>query len=118
MNGDLFDRLEHELRIAAPRVAARRPRRRRFGRGWRVPLALAGAALALTGGALAATGRVDFGPPLSPSKRERPDIDTGAARPGDGGSVLAIRAADPAGGPPWGARIFTSTRDYACAQIG
>jgi hypothetical protein len=123
MNGDLFDRLESDLRVAALHAAGRqrvRVRARRFTTRMRGPLALAGALFAAGGAALAATGNLPWGPPVDvPGVRpESQSADEGAPRPGERGRLLAIRTADPAGGAPWGLRVYTSTRDYPCAQFG
>lgn len=111
MSGGFFERLEAELLAAAERRARRRLR---FG----APLALAGAVV-VAGGALAATGQIELGSP-DPPVRHTPEAATrgiGVPPPGRG-RLLAVRAPDPRGGPPWGIRVFRSSRDYPCAQHG
>jgi hypothetical protein len=41
----------------------------------------------------------------------------GKVPPGDG-RLLAVRAADPNGGPPWGIRLVKTTRGETCIQVG
>lgn len=104
---------------ARPGMAARHeaPRSRR---PWLRPPALAlAAALVVAGGALAATGTIEIGPfhddhdPLS-----RPDPARGAGVRAGAAKPLALRVADPAGGPPWTLRVFASSRGANCVQVG
>jgi hypothetical protein len=93
----------------------RRPRRVGAWR-WR-PFALF-AALAVVGatGALAATGLL-VGSPVRPTTALNPAVGEGI--PAAGGSrLLALRVADPGGGPPWGIRIVHTTRGFVCLQVG
>ncbi len=73
---------------------------------------------ALAGGAIAvaATGLLNG----SPVKRQGPAIpNAGFGLPAPGGSrLLALRAADPHGGLPWGMRVVHTTRGEICVQIG
>src|SRR3954468_4698809 len=106
-----FDGVERELIAAATR---RRRRRLRLGG----TLAVAGAGVA-AGGALAATGQIELGSP-DPPVRHTPEAagrGTGVPQPGTS-RLLGVRTADPRGGPPWGIRVFTSSRGYPCAQYG
>jgi hypothetical protein len=106
-----FDEVERELTAAA----ARRARRRlRLGG----TLAVAGAVVA-AGGALAATGRIELGSPDSPVRHSPEAAGRGLGVPQPGTSrLLGVRTADPRGGPPWGIRVFRSSRGYRCAQYG
>jgi hypothetical protein len=84
------ERFRGDLLSAAPR--RRRPR-------WL--LGGAGVAVVVTGIATAATGSFPIGDPLGPWH------DSRAGKPvPHSGRLQAIRAADPAGGPPWGIRVF------------
>lgn len=76
-----------------------------------VVLAMAGAAIAV-----AATGVLNG----SPVKQQGPAIpNAGIGVPTRGGSsLLALRAADPQGGLPWGMRLVHTTRGEICVQIG
>jgi hypothetical protein len=106
-----FDRLEGELVAAAERRVGRRLR---LG----APLALAGAVV-VAGGALAATGQIELGNPDPPARHSAGAAERGIGVPPPGrGRLLAVRAPDPKGGPPWGIRVFRSSRDYPCAQYG
>jgi hypothetical protein len=88
-------------------------------RSWR-PLALA-VVLVLGGvsGALAAAGVFQTGKPIGPQPGYAPVSNVGWGAPRAGSmKVLALRVADPAGGPPWGLGMFTTTRGLACPVTG
>lgn len=111
MSNDFFDQVETELVTAARRRARRRIR---FGG----PLVLAGAVV-VAGGALAATGQFELGSPDPPVRHSPEAAGRGIGVPQPGTSrLLAVRTSDPAGGPPWGIRVFRSSRAYPCAQYG
>jgi len=77
-----------------------------------VTLLLATAALAL-----AATGVILTGSPVPTAARPIPTAGEGV--PATGASVLLpLRAADPAGGLPWGMRVVHTTRGLICVEIG
>ena len=83
----------------------------------RVALLALALGLATTTITLAATGVILTGSPVRPSVR--PIATVGEGIPVAGGSrLLPIRAADPAGGLPWGMRIVHTTRGLICVQIG
>jgi hypothetical protein len=106
-----FDDLENEL-VAAARRRARR--RFRLGGG----LAVAGAAV-VAGGALAATGQIELGSPDPPVRHSPEAAGRGIGVPrAESSRLLGVRTTDPRGGPPWGIRVFTSSRGYRCAQYG
>jgi hypothetical protein len=128
---DAMDRFGQELVLAAGRRHPRRrplpalfgirfarpsPRRRAFAH---VHIALIVVALVLATAAitLAATGVILTGSPVG---RVRAPIATaGEGIPVAGGArLLPLRAADPAGGLPWGMRIIHTTRGLICVQIG
>ncbi len=67
--------------------------------------------------ALAATGVILTGAPVRPEEVLNPGVGVGVPAPG-GSRLLALRVADPAGGPPWGMRLVTTTRGLECVQIG
>lgn len=83
----------------------------------RAPALVVAAMLLLVGAALAA-GLIGVG---SPAKKvesfQVPDSGFGAVVPGSA-KVLSVSAADPQGGPPWGLRVFTTTRGAGCIQLG
>jgi hypothetical protein len=110
-----FDHLERELclgvqRVHASAAASRRP--------WRPAILALAAALALTAAALAATGTIRIGHTHvgEPNLKPRPHVFAGV-RAGPA-KTLALRVADPAGGPPWTLRVFNSSRGGHCVQIG
>jgi hypothetical protein len=73
----------------------------------------------VAGGALAATGQIELGSPDPPARHSPEAAGRGLGVPQPGTSrLLAVRTADPAGGPPWGIRVFRSSRGYRCAQYG
>jgi hypothetical protein len=79
---------------------------------------VAGAVVA-AGGALAATGQIELGSPDPPVRHSPDAAGRGIGVPQPGSSrLLGVRTADPRGGPPWGIRVFTSSRRYPCAQYG
>jgi hypothetical protein len=118
--GDLpiLDEIAREL--FAPATAAARPagRRRRRLTG-RVLVIAVLSLLALAAAAWAAAtllGRGDpvqygrGGPPL-------PTVRYGVPSP-DAAQAPLLTAPDPRGGLPWGLRVYTTSRGYACAQLG
>jgi hypothetical protein len=126
---DTTDRFEHlqilqevrdELIAAAHRQEAS-PRAAAGVRSWlsrRVNAAVMAVAFVLVGAAIAvaATGVLNG----SPVKRQGPATpNAGIGVPAPGGSrLLALRAADPQGGLPWGMRLVHTTRGEICVQIG
>ncbi len=91
-------------------------------RGW-LPRHLNAVAIALLlvlGGAavaLAASGLLNGSPVPEPQGAPAPNAGTGVSTVG-GARLLALRAADPEGGPPWGMRLVHTTRGELCVQIG
>lgn len=85
----------------------------------RLNLAVAAGVLTLAGGAIAvaATGLLNGSPVSEP--QGTPTANAGTGVPAGGGSqLLALRAADPEGGLPWGMRLVRTTRGETCVQIG
>ena len=76
-----------------------------------VVVALAGAAVAV-----AATG-VLSGAPVKPEVTPSAVAGNGLPIEGDA-QRIALRAADPDGGLPWGMRVLHTTRGQVCAQVG
>jgi hypothetical protein len=123
---DRFEHLEilQELRGQLIAAAHTQDASRRAGTGLRswlsrrantVAVALI---LVLAGGAIAvaATGVLN-GSPVRQQGRLSPNAGIGI--PATGGSrLLALRAADPQGGLPWGIRLVHTTRGEICVQIG
>jgi hypothetical protein len=114
-----------DMRPPGPHPRGPRPRARRPRTEWwrRVPLLAPLVALALgTAVALAATGVIGFGAPerapgTPPSRPSSPRSGYGTVRPGSS-RLLAVRAADPAGGLPWGMRVAETTRGLGCIAVG
>lgn len=113
-------RLDDERRPAAP--AGRQARRRRSGLRRRASakvlvLALLGL-LALAAIGVAATGVLRSGAAVEPRSGKPPTPKTGFGVP-TGTVAPPIVVDDPGGGSlQWGLRTFTTTRGYACVQIG
>jgi hypothetical protein len=83
----------------------------------RVALIALALLLATTAIALAATGVILTGSPVRTIGQ--PIATAGEGIPVEGGSrLLPLRAADPAGGLPWGMRIVHTTRGLICVQVG
>ena len=102
--------LRDELVAVAP---ARSTRRRAVRAG---VFALIAAPL-LTAGALAASGVIGIGSPVPAGPA--PDPHRGGGAPIAASTrLLALRVADPAGGPPWGLRLVHTTRGLTCLQTG
>jgi hypothetical protein len=83
----------------------------------RIALIAVATVMATTTIALAATGVILTGSPVTPAVA--PVATAGDGIPVAGGvRLLPLRAADPAGGLPWGMRIIHTTRGLICVQIG
>jgi hypothetical protein len=128
---DAMDRFGQELMRSAQRRSERRRPLRALARASqarapRPPRALARLPVALTvlvlllattAIALAATGVILTGSPVR--TLGHPVATAGEGIPAKGGSrLLPLRAADPAGGLPWGMRIVHTTRGLVCVQLG
>jgi hypothetical protein len=113
---DFLDRLERQLVLAA---AAPLPASKPVAREARrlTPLGVGVAALVVGGAVALAASGVLTGAPVKPTGPLSPTVGSGI--PARGGSrILPLRAADPAGGLPWGVRIVDTTRGYVCLQVG
>jgi hypothetical protein len=93
--------------------------RRPVGSPARLRVALVALVLvfATTAIALAATGVILTGSPVRPVSRPIPTVGEGIPVLG-GTRLLPLRAADPAGGLPWGMRVVHTTRGLICVQVG
>lgn len=99
-------------------LASGHPQRARRLRRWFVVPAV-GLGLLGAGATLAATGAIEMGNPvrtprgaaIAPHRYAAPTV-RGTARIG------ALTAPDPAGGPPWGVRLFRNRAGLACMQLG
>lgn len=103
---------------AAERRLSNRAAPRRWWRRRAVTLSVAFAALALVG---AGGGELLFGSgkPLPPAFVLPANPAVGLGRPLPASlSLLPLREADPAGGPPWGMRVIRTSRGLACVQAG
>lgn len=83
----------------------------------RMPLIVVGCLLASATIALAAEGVLPVGASVKPREPLNPNAGAGMPLPG-GSRLLALRAPDPYGGPPWGMRVIRTTRGEVCVQIG
>ncbi len=128
---DAIDRFGQELVLAAQRRHARRrplpallgaglmrtSPRRRVSAHVRVALVALVLVLATAAITLAATGVILTGSPVRTVAA--PIATEGEGIPAVGGvQLLPLRAADPAGGLPWGMRIIHTTRGLVCVQVG
>ena len=124
----ILPQLERDLRESAIRRerhqdAEPRPFKRKGTRSLHMrrlvplPLALIIALLFITAIALAASGVIPIGSPVRPSGPLSPGVGEGIPLPGHS-RLLALRAPDPDGGPPWGIRILRTTRGLVCLQLG
>lgn len=113
---DYFGRVQQELRGAVARRSHLpwylriRPRRAR-------PAIAALVGLLATGSALAASGVLRTGATVGTPVPAIPNAYEGAVVPGSV-HLLALRVADPDGGPPWGLRVLKTTRGLTCVQFG
>jgi hypothetical protein len=106
-----------QLRALFGTRLARRSPRRRVPAHVRIALVVLALVLATAAITLAATGVILTGSPVKPAVR--PIATAGEGIPVKGGiRLLPLRAADPAGGLPWGIRIIHTTRGEICVQIG
>jgi hypothetical protein len=115
-----FDVVAARIAASAP-SAPERSRRRWFG----LPrMLVVGLAVAFVGGgaaALAASGVIGVGAPARPVPHAHPNrnpgVGYGVPVP-HGSGLLPLAVPDPAGGPPWGMRYFTTSRGLGCLQVG
>ena len=96
---------------------ARTSPRRRLSAHVRVALVALALVLATAAITLATTGVILTGSPVGTV--HAPSATVGEGIPVAGGvRLLPLRAADPAGGLPWGMRIIHTTRGLICVQVG
>ena len=113
---DYFDRVEQHMREAVrrgthePWYLRLRPRLSR-------PVIIALAGLLVTGTALAASGAFRTGAPVGDEVTPTPNTNEGTVIASTV-HVLALRVADPRGGPPWGLQTLKTTRGLMCVQPG
>jgi hypothetical protein len=105
-------------RLGAEFERVARERRRRPAPRRTLLFAAAGA-LVVSAVALAASGVLTGEPVKNPPgfPKPRPHVALGVVKP-DSVTLTALRAADPAGGPAWGLRTMTTTREQGCVQVG
>ena len=120
----LVPELERELVRAArraPRPTTSAGSTATATRAWRrSPLLTATLALLLfAAAALAAKGLLLSGSPVTLPAGTPLQRHSGLGVPiAHSAPAVAVTVADPAGGPPWGARLIATTRGYGCLQIG
>jgi hypothetical protein len=120
----LVPELERELVRAArraPRLTTSAGSTATATRAWRrSPLLAATLALLLfAAAALAAKGLLLSGSPVTLPAGTPLQRHSGLGVPiAHSAPAVAVAVADPAGGPPWGARLIATTRGYGCLQIG
>jgi hypothetical protein len=91
---------------------------RRQRRGWhRAPLISLAVVFGLAGVALAASGLLS-GSPVRPEVPLNAAAGNGLPVAAGASAHLALLAADPGGGLPWGMRIEHTTRGQLCVQVG
>lgn len=121
MTRDPYSILGAQLTAAAERrhASGKSASPARAWRSRRMNSPLIAAIVVLAGGAIAAaaTGLLTGSPVSSPTGPPVPHADYGVPVAG-GSDLLALRAADPEGGPPWGMRIVHTTRGLVCVQVG
>jgi hypothetical protein len=112
-----FGAVAERVRSATMPPPPSRGRRRRPPRGLVLILALLVASG--TAAALAASGLIGVGRPASfeAEAPSSPSSGIGVALGGSDG-LLPLRVMDPAGGPPWGMRYFTTSRGLGCVEVG
>lgn len=118
---DPYTTLRDELHRAARSLEApegpARPRRIRAWLSGHVNAWVLALAALLSGGAVAlAASGILSGAPVAPEHHPSATSGNGLAVKG-ADLAPAIVVADPAGGLPWGARVFDTTRGQACIQV-
>jgi hypothetical protein len=99
------------------RPSSPRPSRSRWP-GWRRTSLIAIAVGLLMVGAAFGGGLIQLGAPARTSEGfTTPRAGFGALTLGTA-RLLAIATPDPHGGPPWGLRVFSTTRGVGCIQVG
>lgn len=116
----ILPQLESDLvRAADQRLSAAPAARgwwRRRRRGVALPLALTAVVLMGAGGGALLLAP---GTPVEPAFELPPMSTVGLGRTlAPSLTLLPMRVADPAGGPPWGMRVIRTTRGLACIQAG
>ena len=114
-----FDEIRTRIGPTESAIPAHSRRRRpRPLDGLRAPLLALPVLLLIAAGALAAGGVIGLGAPAEPSGGlVNPHTQFGALSTGTV-RLLPISAPDPHGGPPWGMRIYSTSQDIGCIQVG
>jgi hypothetical protein len=110
----VLSELEREIERIARDAGTIRPRRR----WWRSSALLALLSLGIATVAVAATSGLLFGAPVKNPPGLHLDPKAGLGVITGPGKLLAVRADDPAGGPPWAMRMVKTSRGLGCLQIG
>jgi hypothetical protein len=112
----VFDELERELRHAVS-ASARKHRRLHLPSRERAIAFALGATLIVSASALAASGVIPFGSPAERVPDGNFETQSGRVIPGSV-KLLPVTGPDPAGGPPWGMRVFDTQRGEGCLEVG
>jgi hypothetical protein len=118
LDDDVKARVSQSLRVAMRASSSPARSHGLHWRGWhRTPLIATAVALLMVGAAFGG-GLIQLGAPAKTIEGFRtPRAGFGALTLGTV-KVLPIATADPQGGPPWGMRVFSTTRSVGCIQVG
>ena len=117
VRSQLYAAAERRSLSRRTRLLSRVPSPRLSGRWRRAPLISLAVGLVLVGGAFGA-GLIQLGAPAKTTRVfSNPRAELGALTPGTV-RLLPISTPDPAGGPPWGMRVLSTTRGVGCIQVG
>ncbi len=117
VRSQLYDAAERRSQSTRMRLLSTLAWPRLPDRWRRAPLIAIALGFVLAGGALAG-GLIRFGAPArSTAIFSNPRAELGAITPGTV-RLLPIATPDPAGGPPWGVRVLSTTRGVGCIQVG
>jgi hypothetical protein len=114
---DVFDDLEGQLRGAVRARRKPRPAWIRRGHSRRTSVVVLLAMLVISAGALAAGGVIQLGAPAEPHGARLGALRGGGVVEGTV-RLLPVSVSDPAGGLPWGMRVFSTKRGEGCIQLG
>jgi len=111
----VLDELERELTRIAYAAGDERPKRRWWRSSALLVLLPLGIATVAVG---AATSGILTGEPVKNPAGLHLNPKAGLGVAVGAGKLLSVRAADPAGGPPWAMRTIKTSRGLGCVQLG